>query len=65
MLVINPLFGDILADTDPELILNDSNDKFAILIFVKPLPSPKNAEPLATIILPLDNIEPLTVNEPE
>ena len=39
---------------------------FAKLIFVKPLPSPINVEPLSTITFPpLTNTEPLTVNEPE
>ena len=36
------------------------------MIFLNPLPSPINAEPLCAMIFPpLTNIEPLTLNEPE
>jgi hypothetical protein len=62
----NPLSGEIDAVNEPLFNINVSNDIFAKLIFVKPLPSPINVEPLATITFPpLTNTEPLTVNEPE
>ena len=62
----NPLSGEIDAVNEPLFNMNVSNDIFAKLIFVKPLPSPTNAEPLwSTIFPPLTNTEPLTVNEPE
>ena len=40
VLTTNPLFGDIDAVNEPDFNIFVSNDRFAILIFVKPLPSP-------------------------
>ena len=66
MLTTNPLSGEIDAVTEPLFNKNVSNDKFAILILLKPLPSPTYVEPLwSTIFPPLTNTLPLTVNEPE
>ena len=62
----NPKFGEICAVTEPDCNREVSNAKLAILIFLNPLPSPINEEPLWSIILPpLTNTLPLTVNEPE
>ena len=38
--VTNPLLGETDAVNDPDFNIDVSNAKFAILIFVNPLPSP-------------------------
>ena len=48
----NPLSGEIDAVNEPDFIIDVSNAKLAIVIFVNPLPSPINPEPLAAITLP-------------
>ena len=66
VLTTNPLSGEIDAVNEPLFNIAVWNAKLAILIFVKPLPSPTNAEPLCRITLPpLINKPPLISAEPE
>ena len=56
----NPKSGEISAVAEPLCSRFVSNARFAILIFRKPLPSPKNDDPDAsTISLPLTNNPPV------
>ena len=65
MFTTNPLSGEIDAVAEPLFNIEVSNDKLAIVMLVKPLPSPKNVEPLAaTIFPPLTIVEPVTNNPP-
>ena len=62
----NPKSGEICAIAEPDCKRDVSNDRFAILMFVKPLPSPTKREPDAiTISLPVTFIPPVTKREPE
>ena len=62
--ICNPKFGEISAVELPLSNKEVSNAKLAILILLKPLPSPTNVEPLAAIIsLPVTNIPPLTLSD--
>ena len=62
--ICNPKFGDISANAEPLSNSEVSNAKLAILILLKPLPSPMNVEPLAAITsLPVTNIPPLTCRD--
>ena len=65
ILICNPKSGDICAIAEPDCRSEVSNAKFAMLMFVKPLPSPINVEPLTTTIFPpLTIVEPVTNNPP-
>ena len=62
----NPLSGEIDAVNEPLFNMNVSNDKLAILILVKPLPSPMNDEPdLAITFPPVINNPPLILKLPD
>jgi hypothetical protein len=64
ILICNPKSGDICAIAEPDCRSEVSNAKFAIVIFVIPLPSPTNDEPLCNITLPpVTNKPPLTFND--
>ena len=64
ILICNPKFGDICAIAEPDCRSEVSNAKFAIVILVNPLPSPKYAEPLAaTMLPPVTNNPPLTFKD--
>ena len=63
--VTKPKLGEILASAEPEFNNSVSNDKFAMLMFVKPLPSPIIILPLPTTkLLPVTTIPPVINNEP-
>ena len=63
--VTKPKLGEILASAEPEFSNSVSNDKFAMLMFVNPLPSPISILPLPTTkLLPVTVKLPLTLNDP-
>ena len=64
-MVTKPRLGEILASAEPEFSNDVSNDRLAMLMFVKPLPSPIIILPLPTTkLLPVSNKPPLTFKEP-
>ena len=64
MFTTNPLSGEIDAVAEPLFNIEVSNDKLAIVMLVKPLPSPSYLEPLATITFPpVTNNPPLTFRD--
>ena len=64
ILICNPKSGDICAIAEPDCRSEVSNAKFAIVIFVIPLPSPTKDEPLANITPPpVTNKPPLTFKD--